>query len=74
MKLLMEPKCYTDICLHGKWFHYDHGGTRAYMLGSREIFELGMMPTTDEELQLCLEPIAIRVLFSQALQVVRPAS
>ena len=64
MKLHMEPKCYTDICLHGKWFHHDHGGSSAYMLGSREIFDLGMMPTTDEELQLCLEPIAIKSLFT----------
>lgn len=59
MKLLMEEKCYTDICLHGKWFHHDHGDTNAYMLGSREIFEFGKMPTTDEELEACLEPIAI---------------
>jgi hypothetical protein len=63
MKLLMQPKCYTDICLHGKWFHHDHGSTSAYMLGSREIFELEMMPTTDEELELCIEPIAIKQLF-----------
>jgi hypothetical protein len=33
------------------------------MLGSRKIFDLGMMPTTDEELELCLEPIAIKELF-----------
>jgi hypothetical protein len=58
MKLLMKPKCYTDICLRGKWFHHDHGGTSAYMLGSRLIFELGMMPTTAEELEACLDPIA----------------
>ena len=58
MKLHMEDKCYTDICLHGKWFHHDHGGTNAYMLGSREIFEFGKMPTTDEELEAFLEPIA----------------
>jgi hypothetical protein len=58
MKLLMQPKCYTDVCLHGKWFHHDHGETSAYMLGSRLIFDLGMMPTTDEELEACLEPIA----------------
>ena len=58
MKLLMQPKCYTDICLHGKCFHHDHRETSAYMLGSRLIFDLGMMPTTDEELQACLEPIA----------------
>ena len=64
MKLLMQPKCYTDLCLHGKWFHHDHGETSAYMLGSRLIFELGMMPTTEEELEACLEPIAIKQLFT----------
>ena len=30
MKLLMQAKCYTDMCLHGKWFHHDHGETSAY--------------------------------------------
>lgn len=33
------------------------------MLGAREVFELGVMPTTGEELELCLEPIAIKALF-----------
>lgn len=58
MKLHMEEKCYSDVCLHGKWFHHDHGGTNAYMLGSREIFEFEMMPTTEEELEVCLEKVA----------------
>jgi hypothetical protein len=58
MKLHMEEKCNSDVCLYGKWFHHDHGGRSAYMLGSREIFDLGKMPTTDEELESCLEPIA----------------
>ena len=58
MKLHMEDKCYSDICLHGKWFHHDHGGTTAYMLGSNLIFELGVMPTTEEQLEALIEPIA----------------
>ncbi|TEW54973.1 hypothetical protein E2R68_07335 [Psychromonas sp. RZ22] len=62
MKLHMEEKCYTDICLLGKWFHHDHGQTTAYMLGSRELFELGVIPTTEEELEACLEPIAMNQL------------
>lgn len=64
MKLLMQPKCYTDICLHGKWFHHDHGETNAYMLGCHLTFDLGMMPTTEEELEACLEPIAISQLLA----------
>lgn len=59
MKLHMEEKCYTDICLLGKWFHHDHGGTTAYMLGSREEFELGFIPTTEEALEASLMSIAV---------------
>lgn len=59
MKLLMQPKCYTDICLYGKWFHHDHCSKSAYMLGSREVFEFDVIPTTEEELERYLEPIAL---------------
>lgn len=51
MELL--PNCYTDICVNGKWFHYDHGDTSAYMLngGSPITFDLGGKPTTEAELE-----------------------
>ena len=65
MKLHMEDKCYSDVCIHGKWFHHDHGGTTAYMLGSRLIFELGVMPTTEEQLEALLEPIAKNPLYAR---------
>lgn len=31
MELKQDPRCYTDVCVGGKWFHYDHCGTKAYM-------------------------------------------
>jgi hypothetical protein len=34
------------------------------MLGSNRTFELGMMPTTEEELEACLNPIAKNQLFA----------
>ncbi|MEC6813518.1 hypothetical protein [Photobacterium toruni] len=52
MKLKQDPKCYTDICLNGKWFHHDHGTTTAYMLkgGDSPQFELHKIPETENEL------------------------
>ncbi len=52
MKLKQEPKCYTDVCVNGKWFHHDHGTTTAYMLkgGATACFELARMPVTENEL------------------------
>ncbi|MDS1802667.1 hypothetical protein [Vibrio vulnificus] len=32
MELKQDPRCYTDVCIEGKWYHYDHCGTTAYML------------------------------------------
>lgn len=52
MKLKECEKCYTDICLNGKWFHHDHLTTKAYMLkgGLQHEVELARMPTTEDEL------------------------
>lgn len=52
MKLIQDPKCYTDVCIDGKWFHYDHCTTTAYMLkgGASPCVELEKMPTTENEL------------------------
>ncbi|GAA4898265.1 hypothetical protein GCM10023333_34600 [Ferrimonas pelagia] len=58
----MLPKCYTDICIHGKWFHHDHGQPSAYMLGGNQVYNLGAIPTTEEELLSYLEPIALNCI------------
>jgi len=60
MKLMPNPRCYTDVCIDGKWFHYDHCGTKVYMLKGESApeFELAVEPTTEEELLALLEPIA----------------
>lgn len=52
MELKQDPRCYTDVCLEGKWYHYDHCGTTAYMLkgGSPEEIELANEPATESEL------------------------
>ncbi|MFC1503323.1 hypothetical protein ACFL53_03080 [Pseudomonadota bacterium] len=57
MELL--PNCYTDLCVNGKWFHYDHGDTSVFMLngGSPITFELGAQPTTEAELENYLSTI-----------------
>lgn len=58
MELL--PDCYTDLCINGKWFHYDHGETAVFMLnGSSPLsFELDTMPTTEGELEMHLTCIS----------------
>ncbi|MBR9727033.1 hypothetical protein ACFOD0_00410 [Shewanella intestini] len=52
MELKQCPKCYTDICVNGKWFHHDHLTTNAYMLNGSEPInvELAKVPTTENEL------------------------
>ncbi|MGF1902264.1 hypothetical protein [Aliivibrio sifiae] len=52
MTLLRNPKCYTDVCIDGKWYHYDHCGTTVYMLkgGTSAEFNLGSEPLTEGEL------------------------
>ena len=32
MELKKDPRCYTDVCVGGKWFHHDHCTSKAYML------------------------------------------
>lgn len=57
MELKQDPRCYTDVCVNGKWFHYDHCGTRAYMLkgGASATVELAKEPSTEGELIDMLE-------------------
>ncbi|GIU41526.1 hypothetical protein TUM4438_06020 [Shewanella sairae] len=58
MELL--PNCYTDLCVNGKWFHYDHGENSVFMLnGSAPVtFELNSLPKTEGELEMHLEAIS----------------
>ncbi|MFA0642470.1 hypothetical protein AB4605_14595 [Vibrio cyclitrophicus] len=60
MELKQDPRCYTDVCVSGKWFHYAHCGTQAYMLkgGSSAVIELSKEPTTEGELVEMLQGIA----------------
>lgn len=60
MELKQDPRCYTDVCVYGKWFHYDHCGTQAYMLkgGASAVIELTKEPTTEGELVEMLQGIA----------------
>lgn len=52
MELKKDPRCYTDVCVNGKWFHHDHCTTSAYMLrgGASQEIELAKMPETEGEL------------------------
>ncbi|WP_153448785.1 hypothetical protein [Vibrio algicola] len=52
MELKPCEKCYTDLCLDGKWFHHDHLTTKAYMLkgGNYQAVELSKVPVTEDEL------------------------
>lgn len=58
MELL--PNCYTDLCINGKWFHYDHGESSVFMLnGSSPLsFELESLPKTEDELEIHLNNIS----------------
>ncbi|RTR34528.1 hypothetical protein [Shewanella atlantica] len=58
MELL--PNCYTDLCINGKWFHYDHGESSVFMLngGDPLTFELESLPTTEDELEQHLTVIS----------------
>lgn len=52
MELLRNPRCYTDVFVDGKWYHYDHCGSKVYMLagGASPEFNLACEPGTEEEL------------------------
>lgn len=52
MELEKDPRCYTDVCLRGVWFHYDHCTTNAFTLkgGSAPSFQLPCIPQTEGEL------------------------
>ncbi|MGS0676645.1 hypothetical protein [Shewanella sp. 0m-4] len=62
MELL--PNCYTDLCVNGKWFHYDHGTHSVFMLnGSKPLtFELNSLPSTEDELEMHLTAISSELI------------
>ncbi|BBQ32461.1 hypothetical protein WP2W18E01_40430 [Aeromonas caviae] len=52
MELKRDPRCYTDVCIDGKWYHYDHCSTHVYMLmgGAAPSLQLAHEPGSEEEL------------------------
>ncbi|MDA0117755.1 hypothetical protein [Vibrio sp. T11.5] len=52
MELKKDPRCYTDVCVDGKWFHHDHCTSKAYMLkgGADVSVEFNKIPETEDEL------------------------
>ncbi len=60
MNLKQDPRCYTDVCVNGKWFHYDHCTTKAYMLngGASSDVNLTKVPMTESELVTLLAQAA----------------
>ncbi|ALP39685.1 hypothetical protein [Aeromonas schubertii] len=62
MELERDPRCYTDLCIDGKWYHYDHCTTRVYMLmgGASPRLELPREPRDEEELLLLLKALIAR--------------
>lgn len=52
MELKKDTRCYTDVCIDGKWFHYGHCTTTAYMLkgGVPVYIELNKVPENENEL------------------------
>jgi len=52
MELIRNPKCYTDVCINGIWYHYDHCGSTVYSLagGGAPGMDLSSEPATESEL------------------------
>ncbi|MEZ9914138.1 hypothetical protein BCS93_11790 [Vibrio breoganii] len=52
MELKQDPRCYTDVCVNGLWYHYDHCGTKAYVLkgGTSPSVDFHKEPKTEDEL------------------------
>lgn len=60
MELERDPRCYTDVCIDGKWYHYDHCSTHVYMLmgGTAPSMTLAYEPSSEEELIEMLRQLA----------------
>lgn len=56
MELIKDPRCYTDMCLDGKWFHHDHCTPTVYMLRGGDPVQLNLsrVPETENELEALL--------------------
>jgi hypothetical protein len=59
MELKQDPRCYTDVCVNGLWYHYDHCSTKAYVLrgGASPEINLDTEPKTESELISMLEDL-----------------
>lgn len=59
MELKPCEKCYTDLCLDGKWYHHDHLTDKAYVLngGSSLLINLSKVPQTEDELVSLLSDV-----------------
>lgn len=60
MELKRGPRCYTDVCIDGQWYHYDHCSTNVYMLmgGAAPSLQLAYEPSSEEELIEMLQQLA----------------
>ena len=60
MELERDPRCYTDLCIDGKWNDNDHCSTHVYMLmgGAAPSLELTHEPRSEEELIEMLQQLA----------------
>ncbi|WP_447749325.1 hypothetical protein [Aeromonas veronii] len=69
MELKRDPRCYTDVCIDGKWYHYDHCSTNVYMLmgGAAPSLQLAYEPS----LQLAYEPSSEEELIEMLQQLGR---
>ena len=61
MELKKDPRCYTDVCVDGLWYHYDHCSTKAYILrgGASPEVELTKEPQTESELIVMLKNLSL---------------
>ncbi len=61
MELKKDPRCYTDVCINGTWFHHDHCTNTAYALagGNSPHIELDKTPETEEELFEMLKSVEL---------------
>ena len=60
MERVREQRCYTDVCIDGKWYHYDHCSTHVYMLmgGAAPSMTRAYEPSSEEELIEMLRQLA----------------
>ncbi|WP_394130056.1 hypothetical protein [Shewanella maritima] len=52
MELKKCTRCYTNVCVNGRWFHHDHLTDTAFMLNGSDPINVKLpdVPTTENEL------------------------